>query len=174
LNHIAYIALGSNIGDRLQNLLDAAAALPPQVVVRRASTIYETAPWGVLDQPDFLNQVLEVETDLSPEELLPFLKKIEAKLGRQQTIRYGPRRIDLDILFFDDQVLDLPGLQIPHARLHERTFVLVPLADLAPEFRHPLTGQTVRQMLSELDAGDVKPYSYPGMHSNEPNRRERC
>jgi 2-amino-4-hydroxy-6-hydroxymethyldihydropteridine diphosphokinase len=161
LTHIAYLALGSNIGDRLQNLRTATAALPPQVIVRRASTIYETAPWGVLDQPDFLNQALEVETQLAPDELLAHLKEIEAILGREQTIRYGPRRIDLDILFYDDLVLDKAGLQVPHPRLHERTFVLVPLADLAPDLRHPQTGQTVQEMLAQLDAADVKPFYHP-------------
>jgi 2-amino-4-hydroxy-6-hydroxymethyldihydropteridine diphosphokinase len=161
LTHIAYLALGSNIGDRLQNLRTATAALPPQVIVRRASTIYETAPWGVLDQPDFLNQALEVETQLAPDELLAHLKEIEAILGREQTIRYGPRRIDLDILFYDDLVLDQAGLQVPHPRLHERTFVLVPLADLAPDLRHPQTGQTVQEMLAQLDAADVKPFYHP-------------
>jgi 2-amino-4-hydroxy-6-hydroxymethyldihydropteridine diphosphokinase len=161
LTHIAYLALGSNIGDRLQNLRTATAALPPQVIVWRASTIYETAPWGVLDQPDFLNQALEVETQLAPDELLAHLKEIEAILGREQTIRYGPRRIDLDILFYDDLVLDKAGLQVPHPRLHERTFVLVPLADLAPDLRHPQTGQTVQEMLAQLDAADVKPFYHP-------------
>jgi 2-amino-4-hydroxy-6-hydroxymethyldihydropteridine diphosphokinase len=96
-------------------------------------------------------------------------------LGRQQTIRYGPRRIDLDILFFEDRVLDLPGLQIPHPRLHERTFVLVPLADLAPDLHHPQTGHTVREMLAKLDAAGVKPYSIqPGIHESGTNSRERC
>jgi len=161
LTHLVYLALGSNIGDRLANLLTAAAALPPEVVVRRASTVYETAPWGVLDQPDFLNQVLEVETQLTPVELLAHIKQVEAMLGRAQTVRYGPRRIDLDILFYEDQVIDVQGLVVPHPRLHERTFVLVPLADLAPDFRHPQIGKTVREMLAELDAADVKPFWQP-------------
>jgi 2-amino-4-hydroxy-6-hydroxymethyldihydropteridine diphosphokinase len=167
LNHTAYLALGSNIGDRLQNLRNAAAGMPPQAIVQRVSKVYETAPWGVLDQPDFLNQVIQVETALSPLELLSHLKGIETNLGREQTIRYGPRRIDLDILFYDDLILEVPGLQIPHPRLHERTFVLVPLADLAPDLHHPLTGETVHEMLARLDAADVKPYAYqPGLQRN--------
>jgi 2-amino-4-hydroxy-6-hydroxymethyldihydropteridine diphosphokinase len=164
LTHTVYIALGSNIGDRLQNLQAAIDAMPPQVIVQSASKIYETAPWGVLDQPDFLNQVLEVETDLSPEALLAFIKNIEAKLGRQQTIRYGPRRIDLDILFYEERVMDVQGLQIPHPRLHDRAFVLVPLADLAPDLRHPQTGKTIRELLAQLDTSDVKPYYQPTRH----------
>jgi 2-amino-4-hydroxy-6-hydroxymethyldihydropteridine diphosphokinase len=129
--------------------------------VRRASSVYETKPWGVLDQPDFLNQALEVETELTPAELLAHMKSVEAMLGRQQTIRYGPRRIDLDILFYEDQAIDLSGLQVPHPRLQERTFVLVPLADLVPDLRHPQSGKTVREMLAELDAGGVKPFDEP-------------
>jgi 2-amino-4-hydroxy-6-hydroxymethyldihydropteridine diphosphokinase len=148
------------MGDRLQNLQTATAALPPPVIVRRASTVYETPPWGVLDQPDFLNQAIAVETHLSPVELLAHIKGIEATMGRQQTIRYGPRRIDLDILFYEDLILELPGLlQIPHPRLHERTFVLVSLAELAPDLPHPQTGKTVREMLAELDAADVVPFT---------------
>lgn len=156
MTHTAYLALGSNLDDRLGNLRKAAAALAPQVIVQRASPVYQTAPWGILDQPDFLNQALEVKTELSPVDLLARIKEIEAALGRAQTIRYGPRRIDLDILFYEDQVIDLPFLQVPHPRLHERTFVLAPLADLAPDLRHPQTGKTVRQMLADLDASGVE------------------
>jgi 2-amino-4-hydroxy-6-hydroxymethyldihydropteridine diphosphokinase len=154
----AYIALGTNIGDRLKNLQTAIGAMPPEVTVKRVSTVYETAPWGVLDQPDFLNQVIEVETELAPAALLHHLKSIEARMGREQTVRYGPRRIDLDILFYDDLVLEQSGLRIPHPRLHERSFVLAPLADLAPHLRHPELGKTVQEMLARLDTSDVKPY----------------
>ncbi|HSV86221.1 MAG TPA: dihydropteroate synthase [Levilinea sp.] len=154
--HTAYLALGSNLDDRLCNLRTSAAALAPQVTVRRASPVYETAPWGVLDQPDFLNQVLEVETELSPVDLLAHIKNIEAILGRAQTVRYGPRRIDLDILFYEERVIDLPFLQVPHPRLQERSFVLTPLADVAPDLRHPQTGKTVREMLAELDVSGVE------------------
>jgi 2-amino-4-hydroxy-6-hydroxymethyldihydropteridine diphosphokinase len=157
----AYIALGTNIGDRLKNLQTAIGAMPPQVTVKRVSTVYETAPWGVLDQPDFLNQVIEIETDLAPAALLHHLKAIEARMGREQTVRYGPRRIDLDILFYEDLVLELSGLRIPHPRLHERSFVLAPLADLAPDLRHPELGKTVQEMLAQLDLSDVKPFPQP-------------
>ncbi len=152
---VVYLALGSNLGDRLANLQHAAASLPPQVTVLRASSVYETEPWGYRDQPAFLNQVLEVRTDLAPNALLWHLKRIEQKLGRRPTFRYGPRLVDLDILFYGDQVIDLPGLAVPHPRLAERAFVLVPLAELAPALRHPITGLTIQEMLAEIDITGV-------------------
>ncbi len=154
-----YLALGSNLGDRLGNLNTALAALAPQVRLLAASPIYETPPWGYADQPAFLNQVVEVETDLDPWELLLHLKRIEKQLGRQPSVRNGPRLIDLDILFFSDRIIDLPGIAIPHPRLHERAFVLLPLADLAPNFRHPLLCRRVRQLLAEVDTTGIVHYS---------------
>ncbi len=154
-----YLALGSNLGDRLGNLDAALAALAPQVRVLATSPIYETPPWGYADQPAFLNQVAEVETDLDPWELLLYLKRIEKQLGRQPSVRNGPRLIDLDILFFSDRIIDLPGIAIPHPRLHERAFVLVPLADLAPNFRHPLLCRKVRQLLAKVDTTGIVNYS---------------
>lgn len=150
MTEIVYLALGTNLGDRAANLRTAAAALPPLVQVRRASPVYQTPPWGVLEQPAFLNQVLEAETDLEPAELLAYLKKLEADLGRKPGVRYGPRLIDLDILFYGNRVVDLPGLHIPHEHLAKRDFVLVPLTDLAPELRHPLSGQTMAGLLAAL------------------------
>ncbi len=156
---IVYLGLGANLGDRLANLQRAIQALPPAVKVVRASSIYETEPWGYHDQPAFLNQVLEGSTDLSPGDLLQHLKGIERELGRQPTFRYGPRLVDLDILLYGDQVVDLPELAIPHPRLAERAFVLVPLAELAPDLRHPASRQTVRAMLSQLDTAGVRKFS---------------
>lgn len=150
-----YLALGSNLGDRRANLQAAVAALPPAVVVRRCSPIYETPPWGVTEQPAFLNMTVEAETGLSPVELLAYLKRLESELGRRPAIRYGPRLIDLDLLFYDDLVLDSPSLVLPHPRLHERAFVLVPLADLAPDLLHPRLGQTVRQLLAAVDTTGI-------------------
>ncbi len=154
--HSAYIALGTNLGERRANLRRAIEMMGPGVRVLRKSPVYETTPWGVLDQPDFLNQVVAVETDLAPHRLLMELKRIEAEMGREQTVRYGPRIIDLDILFYNDEVIDLPSLTIPHPYLHERAFVLAPLNDLIPERAHPLLGKTVRQMLAEVGMEGVK------------------
>ena len=158
IKRIVYLALGTNLGDRPANLRAAIAALPPGVTVLANSPIYETPPWGVTDQPAFLNMVIKGETHLSPQRLLKHLKHLETRLGRVPSIRYGPRKIDLDLLFYDDILLNTPELTIPHPRLHERAFVLVPLADLAPELVHPVLGKTVRQLLAEVDTTGVKPY----------------
>jgi 2-amino-4-hydroxy-6-hydroxymethyldihydropteridine diphosphokinase len=152
---IVYLALGTNLGDRRANLQAALEALPPSVVVRRASPVYETPPWGMTDQPAFLNMVVEAETEQSPEELLAHLKHLETILGRTPSVRYGPRLIDMDILFYEDRVIDSPGLTIPHPSLHERAFVLVPLADLAPDLIHPLLGKTIRDLLTGVDASGI-------------------
>lgn len=150
-----FLALGSNLGDRRRNLQAALAALAPQVRLLRASPVYETPPWGYADQPAFLNQAVEVETDLDPWELLAFLKEIERQLGRRPGIRNGPRVIDLDILFYNDRIIDMPGITIPHPRLHERGFVLAPLADLAPDFKHPVLCKNVRQLLAQVDTAGI-------------------
>jgi 2-amino-4-hydroxy-6-hydroxymethyldihydropteridine diphosphokinase len=151
-----YLALGTNLGNRLRNLRAALAGLPPAVTVLETSPIYETQPWGVTDQPAFLNMVVKCETGRDSQELLVFLKGLETRLGRKPSFRYGPRKIDIDILFYGDLILSTPALTIPHPHLHERAFVLVPLADLAPELLHPLLGRTVRQLLAEVDATGVK------------------
>ncbi len=155
---IIYLALGTNLGDRAANLRAALEALPPDMRVLAVSPVYETPPWGVTDQPAFLNQAVQAETDLTPLELLAYLKRLETALGRTPSARYGPRQIDLDILFYADQVIDLPGLSVPHPRLAERAFVLVPLTDLAPDLLHPLTGLSVRQMLARVDRTGIERY----------------
>jgi len=152
-----YLGLGTNLGERMVNLAQALSLLPPAVTVLRCSPVYETPPWGFADQPAFLNMVCEVESDLQPLALLERLKALEEKMGREKTVRYGPRLIDLDILFYADLVYKDDRLEIPHPRLAERAFVLAPLADLAPEFRHPLTHQTIRAMVAQVDASGVTP-----------------
>lgn len=139
-----YLSLGSNLGDREANLRAAIEHLP----VLRVSPIYETEPVDYTDQPWFLNLVAEIETDLSPLELLATTSRIEKELGRVRDIPKGPRTIDIDILLCGDAVVDEPHLQIPHPRMAERRFVLAPLADLAPNLKHPLTHQTIREMLA--------------------------
>jgi 2-amino-4-hydroxy-6-hydroxymethyldihydropteridine diphosphokinase len=146
----AHLSLGTNLGDREANLRNVIAALPPAVRVGRESRVYETAPWGFEDQPNFLNMVVEGETDLPPLELLKFLKTLETELGRTPTFRYGPRLIDIDILFYDDLIFESPELIIPHPKLHERGFVLAPLADLVPEFVHPIFLKTISELTTQL------------------------
>jgi 2-amino-4-hydroxy-6-hydroxymethyldihydropteridine diphosphokinase len=154
---IAYIALGSNVGDRAENLRVAKEqAEAPDLRVLRASSIYETAPRDVEDQPWFLNQVLECETDLFPRQLLARLQKIERDMGRKRRMAKGPREIDLDILLYGDAVVKAPELEIPHPRMAERRFVLEPLAELAPEKRHPGTRRTMREMLGKVTGQVVK------------------
>jgi 2-amino-4-hydroxy-6-hydroxymethyldihydropteridine diphosphokinase len=146
-------------------------ALATSVRLLQASPIYETEPWGFLDQPAFLNQALQAETDLPPLDLLTYLKDLEAQLGRMPNFRYGPRLIDIDILLYDDLVLSLPGLEIPHPRLAERAFILVPLVDLAPDLRypgngrhslngrHPMDGQTLQDLLKHTGRTGVVLFS---------------
>jgi len=155
---IIYLALGTNLGDRSANLRSAMLALAPGVTVLAESPIYETPPWGVTDQPMFLNMVLRGETNLKPGALLKHLKRLETRLGRVAAIRWGPRLIDIDILFYDALVWQARGLTIPHPHLHERAFVLVPLADLAPELVHPVLGKTIRELLAEVDTTGVRRY----------------
>jgi 2-amino-4-hydroxy-6-hydroxymethyldihydropteridine diphosphokinase len=154
--HIVYLALGSNVGDRLANLKQAIASLTPQMNVKVKSHVYETPPWGYENQPKFLNQVVRAKTYLEPEPLLKHLKRLEVTLGRQESIPNGPRLIDIDILFYDELILYSPSLVIPHPRLHERAFVLVPLMDLDPELVHPATKKSVREMVAACNTEGIE------------------
>ncbi|MBI4690283.1 MAG: 2-amino-4-hydroxy-6-hydroxymethyldihydropteridine diphosphokinase [Nitrospirae bacterium] len=146
---IAYIGIGSNIGSRKENCEKAIRLLGKSgVTIVKQSSMYETEPWGVKDQPKFINMAIEVETDKEPKELLNILKKIEKEVGRTETVKWGPRVIDLDILLYDDLILKTPELEIPHPLMHERDFVLKPLSEIAPDKRHPVIGKTVKEMLN--------------------------
>ena len=149
--HVVFLALGSNIGDREANLRAAIHALEPEIHPIECSPVYETPPWGYLDQPKFLNQVVKAETHLLPTNLLEYIKEIEVQQGRRETFRNGPRSIDLDIIFYDQEVINSPPLTIPHPRLESRAFVLVPLADLAPHYQHPILRVSVLDLLFKVD-----------------------
>ncbi|MBI2758042.1 MAG: 2-amino-4-hydroxy-6-hydroxymethyldihydropteridine diphosphokinase [Chloroflexi bacterium] len=151
-----YLALGTNLGDRLANLNTAIDLLSRSTVLGQRSSIYETPPWGYTDQPAFLNMAVKCETDLDAESLLKRLKQVEVQVGREQSFRWGPRQIDIDILFYDDLVLESESLTIPHPRLHERAFVLVPLADIAPDYVHPVFKKTVTELLLKVDRTGIR------------------
>ena len=153
-----FIGSGSNLGDRLTALDTAAKLLAPDVRVLKASKVYETPPWGYEDQPAFLNQVLQVETELDPPALLMVLKRIEQKMGRKATFLYGPRGIDLDILFYDGLIYSTDSLQIPHPLASERAFVLVPMREIAPEFIHPALSKTMTELARGLDITGITVY----------------
>ena len=157
----AYLGFGSNLGDREKRILTAMELLDRAegVSVVSRSTLYETDPVGETDQPPFLNAAAGVETELSPRELLKLIREIEKTIGRTPTYRWGPREIDIDILLFDDCVVDEEGLTIPHPRMHQRAFVLVPLLEIAPEALHPVLGKTIEELLlvSGPPSG-VRPY----------------
>jgi 2-amino-4-hydroxy-6-hydroxymethyldihydropteridine diphosphokinase len=150
-----YLSLGTNLGQRQHNLLRTIAGLEEEMVITAVSPIYQTPPWGFTDQPDFLNLCLAATTSLTPDDLLHFIKKLEKRLRREQAVRWGPRLIDIDILFYDDLVSRSEELTIPHPQVARRAFVLVPLADIAPDLVHPQTGQTVRQMVTAVDTSGV-------------------
>lgn len=146
-----YIGIGSNLGSREQNCLKAIALLSENnITVTKQSSLYETEPWGVKDQPEFINMAAEASTDLEPLRLLKILKEIEKELGRQETERWGPRAIDLDILLYNDLAINTPELTIPHPSMHIRAFVLKPLSEIAPDKVHPVMGKTIKELLASI------------------------
>lgn len=162
MQHEVFIALGTNLGSRLENLRAAREHLRDVLAIEDESSVYETEPWGYAAQPAFLNQVVRGRARLSAPALLKALKAIEAHMGREETFRYGPRLIDLDLLFYDDLVLQTQELNVPHPQLHERNFVLVPLEEIAPEWEHPLSGKMAAQMAAEVDRQGVVVYADEG------------
>lgn len=146
-----YIALGSNLGDKEKNMKEALKRLAQKgITVCKVSGFMATRPYGVTDQPDFLNGAAEIKTDKSPTELLRVLLQIEQEMGRKRIRRWGERNIDLDLLLYDDRIIDLPDLQVPHPDMHNRDFVLCPLVEIAPDAVHPVFGKTIRQLWEEL------------------------
>ena len=149
--HVVYLALGSNLGNRAANLKEAIASLSPQMDVKAKSKVYETPPWGYAEQGKFLNQVVKAKTYVEPEPLLKHLKRLEVALGRVASFQNGPRLIDIDILFYEDLVLESPTLTIPHPRVHERGFVLLPMMDIAPDYVHPVKQRSIRELIAGCD-----------------------
>lgn len=149
---VAYIGIGSNLGNREENCSRAIQLLSDRgITIRKKSSMHETEPWGVKDQPRFINMAIEVETEFDPPKLLEILKTIEREIGRRESYKWGPRIIDLDILLYNDFVINTPKLHIPHPHMHEREFVLRPLSEIAPDKVHPVLKKTVRELLSDLE-----------------------
>jgi 2-amino-4-hydroxy-6-hydroxymethyldihydropteridine diphosphokinase len=152
-----FLGVGTNLGDRSANLSAAQTLVSKFVNIQKTSRVYETTPWGVLDQPDFLNQVWEATTILTPLDLLHHLKKVEVELGRKPSVRYGPRLIDIDILLYSNLMFKSAELVIPHPRISERAFILAPLADLEPDLVIPGMQHTISELLRRQSSGGVKP-----------------
>jgi 2-amino-4-hydroxy-6-hydroxymethyldihydropteridine diphosphokinase len=143
---IVYLGLGSNLGNRARNIYGALRLLGSSVALGEVSRLYETEPVGLALQPWFLNLACRAKTDLQPLQLLVVAKGIERRMGRKEGVRFGPRVVDVDLLLYDHLVLETDELQIPHPRLHERGFVLIPLRELAPDLVHPLLGHTISDL----------------------------
>ncbi len=150
-----YIGIGSNLGNREENCRNAIKLIIENgIKVTKLSSKLETDPWGVVDQPKFINMAIKAETDQEPSDLLQVLKNVETELGRQSEIRWGPRIIDLDILLYNDQIIRTTGLEIPHPGMQDRDFVLKPLAEIAPDVQHPVFGRSMKELLHEFLSGE--------------------
>jgi 2-amino-4-hydroxy-6-hydroxymethyldihydropteridine diphosphokinase len=164
----AYLLIGGNLGDREYNLNQAQVKIDKTCGnIIQHSNIYETAAWGNIPQPDYLNQVLKIKTSLDPYELLNALLKIEIELGRIRSEKYGPRTIDIDILYYGELIVEAVGLTIPHPRISERRFVLIPLAEIAGELLDPKKGKNIKRLLEECtDILFVRQF-FPNVHKND-------
>jgi len=149
-----FISIGSNLGNRELNLNRSVSLLSGRYKILSASSIYETDPVGVKDQPDFLNAVIKIGTTMLPDCLLKFIKDIEAEMGREQKLRWGPRIIDLDIIYFGNLIVETPKLKIPHSHAHQRRFVMEPLCEIAPDLKHPVSGVDSKTILSEIKSDE--------------------
>ena len=150
----AYLGLGSNLGEREEHLREGLRLLRNSLKLIRLSSIYETEPWGYTDQPPFLNLVCEMETDQMSHQVLEATKKVERRVGRSPTFRYGPRVLDIDLLLYGDQVISTASLTVPHPGMAERAFVLVPLAEIASTQVHPVFGLSVSELLAQAPGVD--------------------
>ena len=153
LNNIVYIGIGSNLGDKRNFCLKAIECLKnhPQIQIEKTSSFYQSEPLGPLNQDWFVNAVIKIKTSLTPQNLLDVLQKVEKQFFRKRDIPWGPRTIDLDILFFNREIIQNENLQIPHPQAHNRSFVLIPLMEIAPHFTHPVTQKTAFDLLRNLD-----------------------
>ena len=172
MHKVVYLSLGSNVGDRAANLKTAIERLGKLGKVMSVSSFYETEPVEFAAQPWFLNCVVELDTEKMPKQLLVAILEIEKEMGRRRVLKKGPRTLDIDILLFGNSIVKMTGLTIPHPAMHERRFVLEPLAEIAPEARHPVLNRTVRELRDKLPTGqEVKRVSEGGRHTSDPGLR---
>lgn len=155
---LVYFSIGTNVGERIENLLEAIKGLRNIIHNIKLSYVYETKPWGYQDQDSFLNICVSGRADIEPENLLKKIKSLEQEIGRDETFKWGPRKIDIDMLFYDDRIVDLDDLKIPHREIEERAFVLIPFMDISPKFVHPVLKRSIQELASEVDSDGVKKF----------------